>query len=507
MREGLKDDRYNLRMPPPEQLVPRELRLGVRERMRADGRVEMPLDHGSLDAAIAALERAGRGGGGDLLPARLARSAATSARPPRRCAPPCPASTSRSRPRCCRRSRSTTASRTTVVNAYVGPALARYLHRLGTRLREAGYRGPVLIIQSHGGVATDRRGRAAGRRRRALGPGRRRRRQPLRGAAARTAATSFRSTWAAPSTDISPGRRRRAGAGRRTAASPANAWRCRASTSSASAPAAARSRASTPAASCMSGPQSAGAAAGPGLLRPRRHRGDRDRRQPRARAISIPTISSAASARLDRARRRDGGRPRWPRGSVSTAWPRPKASIASSTPTWPRASGSSRCAAASIRGASRCCRSAAPPALHVTDVARQLDLTRVVVPRARGGAFGVGHAGDRPALRGGAHAYRRCQPPRWRRRSTRAVRRDGGRGTPRGCAPRRSTGRCACSARPTCATASRSSRSPCRSTASTGHAATRCRQIVERIPRAGTRNSTPTRCATRRRCWSMRASR
>src|SRR5207302_3793200 len=44
MREGLKDDRYNLRMPPPEQLVPRPLRLGVRERVRADGRIETPLD-------------------------------------------------------------------------------------------------------------------------------------------------------------------------------------------------------------------------------------------------------------------------------------------------------------------------------------------------------------------------------------------------------------------------------------------------------------------------------
>src|SRR6202166_2245705 len=52
MREGLKDDRYNLRMPPPEPLVPRQLRLGVRERMRADGRVEIPLDLGSLDQAI-----------------------------------------------------------------------------------------------------------------------------------------------------------------------------------------------------------------------------------------------------------------------------------------------------------------------------------------------------------------------------------------------------------------------------------------------------------------------
>jgi N-methylhydantoinase A len=41
-----------------------------------------------------------------------------------------------------------------VVNAYVGPALERYLGRLAARLGEAGYRGPVLIIQSHGGVAT-----------------------------------------------------------------------------------------------------------------------------------------------------------------------------------------------------------------------------------------------------------------------------------------------------------------------------------------------------------------
>jgi N-methylhydantoinase A len=42
---------------------------------------------------------------------------------------------------------------TTVVNAYVGPALSRYLARLQSRLTEAGYRGPVLIMQSHGGVA------------------------------------------------------------------------------------------------------------------------------------------------------------------------------------------------------------------------------------------------------------------------------------------------------------------------------------------------------------------
>src|SRR5215469_9491013 len=52
MREGLKDDRYNLRMPAPEPLAPRERRLGVKERMRPDGRVETPLDAKSLDRAI-----------------------------------------------------------------------------------------------------------------------------------------------------------------------------------------------------------------------------------------------------------------------------------------------------------------------------------------------------------------------------------------------------------------------------------------------------------------------
>ena len=59
MREGLKDDRYNLRVPPPVPLVPRALRLGVRERLRADGRVDTPLDRRALDRAIGTLRQAG----------------------------------------------------------------------------------------------------------------------------------------------------------------------------------------------------------------------------------------------------------------------------------------------------------------------------------------------------------------------------------------------------------------------------------------------------------------
>ncbi len=52
MREGLKPERYNLRMAPPEPLVPRRMRLGVKERTLNDGTVETALDTASLNAAI-----------------------------------------------------------------------------------------------------------------------------------------------------------------------------------------------------------------------------------------------------------------------------------------------------------------------------------------------------------------------------------------------------------------------------------------------------------------------
>jgi N-methylhydantoinase A len=152
MREGLKDDRYNLRMPPPGQLVPRHLRLGVKERMRADGRIEIPLDPASLDAAIALLEaerveavavcylHAWR----DSAHERATKEALHRALPDVYVS-----LSSEVLPQIKEFERVST----TIVNAYVGPVLARYLARLEARLGEAGYRGPTLIIQSHGGVA------------------------------------------------------------------------------------------------------------------------------------------------------------------------------------------------------------------------------------------------------------------------------------------------------------------------------------------------------------------
>src|SRR5205807_1567985 len=152
MREGLKDDRYNLRMPPPEQLVPRRLRLPVRERIRADGRIETPLDPASLEAAIAVLQRE-----------RVESVAVCYLHA--WCDPGHERQTGEALARALPDAYVSLSSAvlpqikefervsTTIVNAYVGPVLSRYLARLEARLAEAGYRGPTLIIQSHGGVA------------------------------------------------------------------------------------------------------------------------------------------------------------------------------------------------------------------------------------------------------------------------------------------------------------------------------------------------------------------
>lgn len=152
MREGLKEDRYNLRLPPPEQLVPRKLRLGVRERLRADGRIEIPLDPASLERAVEALKK-------EQVEAVAVcylhayrdpqHELATRAAIERELPGAYVSLSSEVLPQIKEYERVST----TVVNAYVGPALSRYLTRLERRLAEAGYGGPTLIIQSHGGVA------------------------------------------------------------------------------------------------------------------------------------------------------------------------------------------------------------------------------------------------------------------------------------------------------------------------------------------------------------------
>jgi N-methylhydantoinase A len=153
MREGLKPDRYNLRMTPPEPLVPRNLRLPVQERMRADGSAEIPLDAASLDHAVAQLAAANVQSVAICFlhawrnPAHEQRAAAAV----RAALPDAYVTTSfEVLPQIKEFERFST----TVANAAVGPVIQTYLRRLQSRLAESGYHGQLLVILSHGGVAS-----------------------------------------------------------------------------------------------------------------------------------------------------------------------------------------------------------------------------------------------------------------------------------------------------------------------------------------------------------------
>ncbi len=152
MREGLKPERYNMRLARVEPLVPRSLRFGVTERLRADGSVEIPLDHQSLDAAVAALKAADVQSVAvcylhaykDDAHERATREAIERAMPGVYVS-----LSSDVLPQIKEYERVST----TVVNAYVGPPIAQYLGRLEDELKRAGFAGPLLVILSHGGVA------------------------------------------------------------------------------------------------------------------------------------------------------------------------------------------------------------------------------------------------------------------------------------------------------------------------------------------------------------------
>src|SRR5690349_15753637 len=153
MREGLKPDRYNLRMAPPLPLVPRRLRLPISERICADGTVESPLDTASLDAAIGRLQQEGVQAVAICFlhawrnPGHEHQAADTV----RRHMPGAYVTTSFDvLPQIKEFERFST----TIANAAVGPVIERYLGRLDSRLREAGFGGELLVILSHGGVAS-----------------------------------------------------------------------------------------------------------------------------------------------------------------------------------------------------------------------------------------------------------------------------------------------------------------------------------------------------------------
>lgn len=146
-------EQYDLSMQRPEPLVPRDLRLGVPERMAADGTVLMPLN-------AAALRQVAR----DLRAKQIEALAVcflhsfTNAAHERQAAEILAAElpgvaitiSSEVAPEIREYERAST----TIANAYVLPLMDRYLGALQEGLRDLGIAGPLLLMMSSGGVTT-----------------------------------------------------------------------------------------------------------------------------------------------------------------------------------------------------------------------------------------------------------------------------------------------------------------------------------------------------------------
>ena len=152
MHEGLKPDRYNLRMTPVDPIVPRHLRLGIPERIGHDGTVIQPLYE---SAVLSALERFRQAGVEAVAVAYLHsyRNPAHERRTAELIAWTLPGVYHSISSEVLPQIKEYDRFSTTAVNAYVGPALRNYLTRLDEGLAEAGFAGELFVILSHGGIA------------------------------------------------------------------------------------------------------------------------------------------------------------------------------------------------------------------------------------------------------------------------------------------------------------------------------------------------------------------
>jgi len=153
LRNESRYDQYNLDIELPEPLVARHLRFTVAERLDRAGRVLRPLDEAAVLALVPALTRENIESiaigflHGFVNPAHERRTAALIAA----ALPEIPLSlASEVSPEM----REWERFSTTVANAYVRPAIARYLRRLEAGMQEAGFAAPIHLMQSGGRLTT-----------------------------------------------------------------------------------------------------------------------------------------------------------------------------------------------------------------------------------------------------------------------------------------------------------------------------------------------------------------
>lgn len=149
----VRRDLYGLRPPRRPELIARDRRIGVAERMRADGSVALPLTDAAIAQAIAAL----RATGAETVAVALLNAHANGAHERMLrdaialACPGVPVSLS------CDVSpeiREYERTATTALNALLLPVVQAYLQQLSRRLEAAGIAAPVLLVQSNGGVCS-----------------------------------------------------------------------------------------------------------------------------------------------------------------------------------------------------------------------------------------------------------------------------------------------------------------------------------------------------------------
>ena len=161
--EGMRDsvemayenrfEQYDVNVDRPVPLVPRALRLPVRERLASDGSVLLPLDEDSVHALAGALREAGV----ESIAIGLIHAYANPAHEQRVAEilqTHLPEASISLSSEVCPEIREYERQSTTCANAYVQPLMARYLTRLGERLREDGLRCPFFLMTSGGGLAS-----------------------------------------------------------------------------------------------------------------------------------------------------------------------------------------------------------------------------------------------------------------------------------------------------------------------------------------------------------------
>lgn len=153
LRRGYKEDIWDPAIAPPPAIAPRRRRIAVPERLDYEGAVVTPLDEPAVRAALRRLAQQGT----ESLAVVFMFSFVNSAHERRVreiAAEECPGLHVSLSHEVMPAAPEFERTSTTLVNAYVGPKIERYLQHLVDRLRGAGYARELLVMQSNGGIMT-----------------------------------------------------------------------------------------------------------------------------------------------------------------------------------------------------------------------------------------------------------------------------------------------------------------------------------------------------------------